>query len=102
MPTIVVLFNLKPGALVADYENWARAKDLPVVNSLPSVEKFRVLKMGNLLGSDAKGPYQYCELIEVPDMNTFFGDLSREDVQAGAKQFNEFADQPLFIVADDL
>jgi hypothetical protein len=35
-------------------------------------------------------------------MNTFFGDLSREDVQAGAKQFNEFADQPLFIVADDL
>lgn len=32
MPTIVVLFNLKPGASVADYENWARAKDLPVVN----------------------------------------------------------------------
>lgn len=102
MPTIVVLFNLKPGASVADYENWARAKDLPVVNSLPSVEKFRVLKMGNLLGSESKGPYQYCELIEVPDMNTFFGDLSRDDVQAGAKQFNEFADQPLFIVADDL
>jgi hypothetical protein len=102
MPTIVVLFNLKQGASVTDYENWARAKDLPVVNSLASVEKFRVLKMGNLLGNDTKGPYQYCELIEVPDMNTFFGDLSREDVQAGAKQFSEFADQPLFIVAEDL
>jgi hypothetical protein len=102
MPTIVVLFNLKPGASIADYENWARTKDLPVVNSLPSVEKFRILKMGNLLGSESKGPYQYCELIEVPDMSTFFGDLSREEVQAGAKQFNEFADQPLFIVADDL
>ena len=102
MPTIVVLFNLKQGASGTDYENWARAKDLPVVNSLASVEKFRVLKMGNLLGNDTKGPYQYCELIEVPDMNTFFGDLSREDVQAGAKQFSEFADQPLFIVAEDI
>jgi hypothetical protein len=102
MPTIVVLFNLKPGASVTDYENWARSKDIPVVNSLPSVETFRVLKMGNLLGSDATGPYAYCELIEVPDMNTFFGDLSRDDVQAGAKQFGEFADQPLFIVATDL
>jgi hypothetical protein len=35
-------------------------------------------------------------------MNAFFADLSSEAVQAGAKQFNEFADNPIFIVASDI
>lgn len=102
MPTIVVLFNLKPSASIADYEAWAKSKDIPTVKSLTSVQDFRVLKMGMLLGSENPSPYQYCELIEVPNMETFFADLGREDVQAGAKQFNEFADNPMFIVANEL
>jgi hypothetical protein len=102
MATIVVLFNLKAGASVSDYEAWAKTKDIPTVNSLKSVEDFRVLKMGNLLGSETDSPYQYCELIEVPDMNAFFADLNNEAVQAGAKAFGEFADNPLFIVANEI
>lgn len=102
MPTIVVLFNLKSTASIADYEAWAKAMDIPTVKSLSSVKDFKVMKMGNLLGSETASPYQYCELIEVADMNAFFADLGNEAVQAGAKQFNEFADNPLFIVANEL
>lgn len=102
MPTIVVLFNLKPGTSTSDYEAWAKAKDIPTVKSLSSVADFRVMKMGNLLGSEIASPYQFCELIEVPDMNDFFADLGNEAVQAGAKVFNEFAENPLFIVSNDI
>jgi REDY-like protein HapK len=102
MSTIIVLFNLKPTASVSDYEVWAKSKDIPTVKSLGSVADFRILKMNNLLGSDTASPYQYCELIEVPDMNAFFADLGNEAVQAGAKVFNEFAENPLFIVANDI
>ncbi len=102
MPTVVVLFNLKPEASITDYEAWAKAKDLPTVNGLDSVKEFRILKMGMMLGSDTPSPYQYAELIEVPDMNSFFADLGNEVVQAGAKQFNEFAENPMFIIAEDL
>jgi hypothetical protein len=102
MPTIVVLFNLKAGASTADYEAWAKAKDIPTVKSLKAVSDFKVLKMGNLLGTETSSPYQYCELIEVNDMDKFFVELSREDVQAGAKAFNEFAENPLFINATDI
>lgn len=102
MPTIVVLFNLKPNASIVDYEVWAKAKDIPLVSNLPSVEKFRVLKMGMVLGSEALSPYQYCELIEVPNLDAFFADVGTETVQAGAKAFAEFADNPMFIVADAL
>ncbi len=100
MPTIVVLFNLKPGASIADYEQWAKEKDIPTVQQLPSVSDFRVLKMGNLLGSETASPYQYCELIEVQDMDTFFADLGGAAVQEGAKVFGTFAENPLFIVSN--
>jgi hypothetical protein len=102
MPTILVLFNLKPSASISDYETWAKAKDIPTVNGLNSVSNFRVLKMGNLLGTETPSPYQYAELIEIPDMNAFFADLSSEAVQAGAKQFAEFADNPQFIVGESI
>lgn len=102
MPSILVLFNLKPDAIISDYENWAKAKDIPLVKSLASVNDFTILKMGNLLGSENKSPYQYAEIIEVNNMEHFFADLSNEAVQAGAKQFNEFADNPIFIEANQL
>ena len=35
-------------------------------------------------------------------MKVFFAELSNESVQAGAKVFNEFADNPLFIEANSI
>jgi hypothetical protein len=103
MPTIVVLFNLKPGASEADYLQWAREKDIPTVRSMKhSVADFRVLKMGNLLGTEIASPYQYCELIEVSDMQQFFQDIQSPAVQEGSKVFASFADNPQFIVASDI
>ena len=58
--------------------------------------------MNNLLGTETASPYQYCELIEIIDMKVFFAELSNESVQAGAKVFNEFVDNPLFIEANSI
>jgi len=37
---ILALFNLRDGTTPAAYEQWARTTDLPVVNALPSIERF--------------------------------------------------------------
>ena len=66
---IVALFNLKPGISVADYEAWAKAKDIPTVNGLKSVDEFAVFKSVGLLGSEDKPPYAYIEIIDVNDMD---------------------------------
>ena len=102
MPTVLVLFNLKPDADIAQYEKWAREKDMPTVRGLKSVAGFEVLKSQLILGSDAKPPYQYAELIEVPDMTAFGADIASPAVQAGAKEFQAFADNPMFILCDKL
>lgn len=102
MQTVVVLFNLKAGVSREEYEAWARASDLPVVNALPSVDRFEVLKSSGLLMGEGNPPYEYIELIRVPDMAAFGKDLSDPTVQAGAAQFQQYADNPLFILTSAL
>ena len=102
MQTVIVLFNLKPGVSAEEYEAWARASDLPVVNALPSVEKFEVLKASGLLIGEGSSPYDYIELMRIPDMAAFGADLADPAVQAGAAQFQQYADNPLFILTSAL
>lgn len=89
---IVALFNLKPGVKVADYEAWARAVDLPTVNGLPSIRKFEVFKATEVMGSDAKPPYRYVEILDVRDMGQFGQDVASAVMQAVAKDFAGMAD----------
>ncbi|WP_449465446.1 hypothetical protein [Stenotrophomonas humi] len=102
MQTVIVLFNLKPGVNAEEYEAWARASDLPVVNALPSVDRFEVLKSSGLLIGDGKPPYDYIEIIRIPDMAAFGKDLGDPAAQAGAAQFQQYADNPLFILTSAL
>ena len=102
MQTVVVLFNLKPGVVRAEYEAWARSSDLPVVNGLASVDRFEVLKASCLLVGEAAAPYAYAQLIRVPDTDAFSTDLSDPAGQAGAAQFQQYADNPLFILTHPL
>ena len=102
MNTVIVLFNLKTGASPDDYERWARERDLPTVNALASVDGFEVLRCSGLLIGEGKPPYEYVEIIRVPDMAAFGADLGAPAVQEGAAQFQQFADNPVFILTQSV
>lgn len=99
---IIVLFNLKPGADPAAYEKWARTTDLPGVRALRSVSDFQVYRATGLLGADTKPPYAYIEVIDVADMAAFGADVSSEAVQKVAAEFQQFADNPQFVLTQVL
>jgi len=101
MAYVIVLFNLKTTTDVAAYESWARATDLPTVNSLPSVNKFTVLKAQGTFSGEPS-PYQYIEIIDVADMDQLTKDVSTDLMQEISNQFQEFADNPTFIVSENL
>ncbi len=103
MPTLIVLFNLKDkDSAVQQYEEWAKTVDVPTVKRLASVDDFRLFRCGNLLGSSTPAPYQYCEVIEVNNMDGLFADIATETMQRVAGQFQAFADNPIFIVAEQI
>jgi hypothetical protein len=99
---IVVLFNLKPGVDIAAYEAWARTTDLPVVNGLSSIAAFTVHAATGVLGSDARPPYAYVEIVDVADMDQFGKDVATAAMQKVAGEFQGFADNPVFILTRDL
>lgn len=99
---IIVLFNLKPGVDPAAYEQWARGADIPGVNALGSVTGFTVHRATGLFGSDGTPPYQYVEIIDIEVMDSFVADISTPEFQAVAAPFRDFADDPQFILTEDL
>lgn len=98
---IIVLFNLKPGADAAAYEQWARGTDIPGVRALGSVADFQVYRLTGLLGGGS-APYAYAEVIDVADMAAFGADVASDAVQKVAAEFQTFADNPLFITTEAL
>lgn len=101
MTKIVVLFNLKEDVDVTAYESWAVANDLPTVNALASVDQFDVLRTTGLLTGGA-APYQYIEILDIPDMETFGKDIATETMKKVASEFQAFADAPLFVMTEAL
>lgn len=97
MTTIVVLFNLKTGVSVADYERFAREMDIPEVNRLPSVERFEVLKAQGLMGG-GDSPYAYVEILRLRDPAQLGEDVKSPTMQNVVSTFRSMADNPLFIV----
>jgi len=101
MSTIIVLFNLKPGTDAAAYEHWARTTDLPIVNALPSIAGFEVLRATGLLGGGS-APYQYIEVLRLSDPAGLMNDIGTPTMQRVAAEFQTFADSPVFITTEAL
>ena len=99
---IVVIFNLKADAAPDAYENWARSTDIPTVNALGSVTSFSVHRTTGLLGCDDPAPYQYVELLDVGDMEQLGEDVASETMQRVAAEFQEFADNPQFMMTETI
>lgn len=100
---IIVPFNLKPGTDVAEYEAWAKDKDIPTASALPSVKSFTLHKATGLFGDpDTPPPYAYFEVLDITDIDAFVADISNEEFQAKAAPFQDYADAPQFILTSDL
>lgn len=101
MTTIIVLFNLREDADKAAYEHWAKTTDLPTARSLPSVDKFDVLRTTGLLGG-GDAPFQYVEILEINDLEQLGKDAATAVMQQVAAEFVSFADTPQFMLTETL
>jgi len=100
MPALVVLFNIKDQEAQEAYENWAKTTDVPTVKGLVSVNDFKVYRLGSIMGSEEKPPYQYCEVIDINDMTKLGEELASETMKRVAGEFQDFAQDPLFIMSE--
>ncbi len=100
MKTLIVLFNLKAGISATEYEKWANAVDIPTVKGLKSITDFKLYKSLLLFGSDAPPPYQYFEIIDIHNLDTFGAEVGTDTMKRVAGEFQQFADGPLFVLTE--
>ena len=100
--TLIVLFNLKPGVVPADYERFAKELDIPTVKALQSVDDFRVFRASGLFGADGPPPFQYVEMIAVNYLNGLIEEVGSPEVGKVVAAFRDFAENPIFILSDEL
>jgi quinol monooxygenase YgiN len=99
--TLVVLFNLKPGASAAEYEKFAREVDIPAARRDPAIASYEVLKAQGLQGGGTP-PYQYMEIVRVPDMAQFQASMQTPAVQELLATLMTMMDSPQIIVCQSL
>ena len=102
MAALVVLFNLQDQSARDAYEKWAQTTDVPTVKGLASIDDFKVYKLNAVMGSEDTPPYQYCEVIDINDMEKLGPELATETMQRVAGEFQAFADNPIFIVSEQI
>lgn len=102
MHHLIVLFNLQSDAEINAYENWAKTTDLPTVKGLSNCAGFDLYKTMGLLGKDEPAPYQYVEHIRISDLDGFGSETQSETMQKVARAFRAFADQPVFMLCEQI
>ena len=100
MKTLIVMFDLKPGQSVEEYEQFAKTIDVPGVKRMNSVDEFRVYKSESLLFSEDAPPCQYFEVIEINDMDEFGNEVQANSAQEVATKFQSMVDNLKFILTD--
>ncbi len=100
MTTMIVMLNLKEGVEPAAYERWAREVDGPTARSLASVSDWHVYRVSSLVGSDARPPCQYIEVVQVNDVDQLGRDIASEKMQHASAELAQFAEPPMFILTE--
>jgi hypothetical protein len=101
MTTLIVLFKLKSDADREAYEAWARETDIATVRRLENCESFDLYRCGGTLGGH-DAPYDYVEVIRLADLAAFREEAQSDTMRGVAAQFREFADNPIFMVTEEV
>ena len=95
MNRIVLLSRLRAGVNPADYEKWVIETDYPYARGLSSIENYHASRIeGFMFGTDDKfdRPYDYAEVIDVPDMDAYLEAFGTEEGKAFMAEFATYID----------
>lgn len=92
---LVLLYRLRPGVDVEEYEDWVRTQDGPYVQTRPGVLAYTVTRLGPSTVGGAGVPFDYVEVVDVVDAATdqaeVAGSARGQELTAQWQQYTEGA-----------
>lgn len=94
MPVRFLISTLKPGVDPAEYEQWVRERDYPLVASKSNFLSYRVHRIEGPIDGAADSGWMYVERIEVKSLEQHDRDLaSPEGVALREELYGKFLDR---------
>ncbi|MFP4641243.1 MAG: hypothetical protein ACLFPU_03550 [Dehalococcoidia bacterium] len=66
----IILYNLAPGVTDEEYKEYVTNEKGPLLESLPSVKKFEMVKIGGSMSGEV--PYKYVGILHVTSLDEFY------------------------------
>ena len=83
MPIVLWFSRLQPDVAPEDYERFVREIDYPATERIPSIVRYRSLRVhGPAIGDEAL-PYDFVDIAEISDINAYRRDLASQRAVGG-------------------
>lgn len=103
MAKILIHYKLKPGVTPEDFETWVHTTDYPAMRGIGRVSSYSNHRARALLMGEGEPAMDYVEIFDIPDLDGFTTeDMPGPVVQSIMGDFMGFADDPVFIILDEL
>jgi hypothetical protein len=103
MAKVILQYRLKPGVTKDDFETWVRTTDYPTMRGISRVAAFSTYRVRGLLLGEGDAGMDYIEVFDIPDLDGFTDeDMPGAVVQGIMGEFMGFAEDPKFIIADEV
>lgn len=94
---VFFLARLREGVDPGEYEQWVREVDLPTARAIPSVNRYDVVRIDGAL-RDNEVPYDYIEILEVTELETYRRELEEIPDRAGfSAQWRSFVGEVIAV-----
>lgn len=97
----IILYNLSENMTEEAFKNYCTTEKGPLIDSLPGVEKYELVKITGAAGG--KPPYQYAGIIHLTSMEEFDQKAAKtEKYQAFLKQFGPMAKDLVMLSGEEI
>lgn len=97
----IILYNLADNVTDEDFKGYVVNEKGPLINSLPSVKKYELVKITGSMSGEI--PYQYCGIVHVTSIDEFNQKASgTPEYQAFLKKFLPMVKDMLMLSGEEI
>ena len=94
---VFFLNRLREGVDPAEYEAWIRRVDYPVARAQDAIRSYTVTRIEGTLDGSGEAPYDYLEVIEVTDLESYRALGSLPEFEQLLKDWSQYVAEAVMI-----
>ena len=94
---VFFLHRLREGVDADEYESWIRRVDYPVARAQGAITSYTVTRIEGTLAGSGESPYDYLEVIEITDLESYRALGSLPEFEQLLKDWSQYVAEAVMI-----